>query len=201
MGAAVHAGAGPGRTNRDRAARGIAELGSVCIVGGQARPAGDLGLAWRASRSAGAASCRSARMGCGRSCCTGWGAARSDVGRRTAGATCSCAAPRGGCALRAASCPDVGRRACGRSPIAAASSATTTTTCASRCRAGAGRRSTRADVGISRACGRCARTGLELSRRAFVGCRPTSAVRAARSRLGCTSGISPGGHAPGAFME
>jgi hypothetical protein len=157
-----------------------------------------MGLAGRAPRSAGAAFGRAPRMGCRRTRCTRWRTARSHLGRRAARAAGGCAAPSGAWAISPAACPDMGRRACGRSP--AASSATTTAG-ARRCRAGAACCAASADVGISRACSRCARTGLESPRCAIVGCRSTGAVRAACSRLGRARGICSTGHAAGAFME
>ena len=103
-----------------------------------------MGLAGRAPRSAGAAFGRAPRMGCRRTRCTRWRTARSHLGRRAARAAGGCAAPSGACAISPAAGPDVGRRACGRSPA-------TTTAGASRCRAGAVCCAASADVGISRA--------------------------------------------------
>jgi hypothetical protein len=149
VGAAVHAGAGSSRAHRDRATRRITELGSARVVRGQAWPAGDLGVARRASRSAGAASgSRGTSVGCRRTRRTGWCTARSELGRRSARAAGGRAAARAGCALCTAARSDMGRRPAGRGPGAATASTTTAAACASRCRAAAGCRPTRADVGI-----------------------------------------------------
>jgi hypothetical protein len=204
VGAAVHARASAGRTNRDRAAWRITELGSAGVVGRQAWPTGDVGFAGRASSSRGAASGGVTRMG-GRRTRRGTGrcADRPDLGRRAASASGSCAATAGGCAVSAAARPDVGRRPCRRR--AAATPATTTTTtaaaCASRSGAAAGRRAACSDVGISRACGRPAGAGLEPARGAIVGCRSSGAVSTARARLGRAGCFGRAGHATGAVME
>jgi hypothetical protein len=139
MGAAVHAGTGAGRSNRGRAAGGIAELGSAGVVCRQAWPAGDVGIAGLGSGASGPAAGSATGVGSGhagrRACSAGWSTTRADVGFCPARASTSGPSRATAPGARAGVEPAGSSRSASAAP--AATSASTRGTAARRCAAGA----------------------------------------------------------------